>query len=514
MFFCSQIISIIITVGVFRIGRHSRSNTEDEDNVRRRSKSLVARIGMSVFKIALIQDPYHLTSDHYQYLLVLSLSVLSVVILWELMYLDLYQHTERRWNPAFECSWGLDYPPECVVYLELLIATLIVLLATLFINIAICRRPTQIRSGNDNFGVSKRKSLQALKEKLKGGPKRSGKVTLYYKFAIDAMEEVRDSRAPSSIPWQKSWGFIIVSCLWTTAMIGMSFVVHADIVLDFLNPGKGGVTFTYIRRVISILLSYFIVVIFLRFFMRTMYRLNAMLHKGILSILHTPYFMYSQSTSSNFKTTYSTAFMLMKIPSNPMSFIVRNDSKNPEQPTVPDAERKDDQNDQEEQTKEKDSKSTEQVNDEESKYEEQNSQRNDDGALNSSEVEEAVESKESEERSREREMARTESKRELEALKSKIEALEKTLMVKESGTDAGIEKDEKEEKKPKDVAYLDYKTQYLDPTFMMAWWTLRQHIEQYELCYFFEVGPISKISTLPIRCALNDHTADESNHFL
>ena len=42
-------------------------------------------------------------------------------------------------------------------------------------------------------------------------------------------------------------------------------------------------------------------------------------------------------------------------------------------------------------------------------------------------------------------------KRELEALKSKIEALEKTLMVKESGTDAGIEK---EEKKPKDPLFI------------------------------------------------------------
>ena len=37
------------------------------------------------------------------------------------------------------------------------------------------------------------------------------------------------------------------------------------------------------------------------------------------------------------------------------------------------------------------------------------------------------------------------------------------------------------------VKYLDTQTRYLDPTFLLAWWDLREHIENYELTYFFEV---------------------------
>ena len=390
MLWCSQIISIFITGGVFYYGSR---NKETEGNaglmIARMGIPVIKIAGIPVIKIAVIEDPYHLTSAHYQYLLVLGLSVLSVLILWELMYLELYERTDQRWNPAFECSWGLDYPPECVVYLELLGATLIVLLATLFINIAICRRPTNIRCGNDvdNFGASSRKSLQALKQKLRGN-KRNEDVTLYYKFAIDAMEQVRDSRAPSSIPWQKSIPFVIVSCLWSFAMIGMSFVVHADIALDFWSAGKGDVDFTYIRRVISILLSYFIVVIFLRFLMRTMYRLNAMLSKGIPSF---PYSIFYVQVTFIFKFQHnifhiSTAFMLMKIPSNPMSFIGKEMPKTEEGMDDDDSDSegqmKNDKSKSEEQMSaekgDEDSKEQEEVKNDKSKSEEQKSVENDD----------------------------------------------------------------------------------------------------------------------------------------
>ena len=63
------------------------------------------------------------------------------------------------------------------------------------------------------------------------------------------------------------------------------------------------------------------------------------------------------------------------------------------------------------------------------------------------------------------------------------------------------------------IGYLDMKARYLDPTFLMAWWNLREHIENYELNYFFEVCTISKSFSPSILCieyAL--YTADESNH--
>ena len=75
-------------------------------------------------------------------------------------------------------------------------------------------------------------------------------------------------------------------------------------------------------------------------------------------------------------------------------------------------------------------------------------------------------------------------------------------------------KNDAEQAEVEKVKYLDSEAQYLDPSFMMAWWNLRQHIEKYELTYFFEVKSISKICSLPIHCALNDYTADESNRFL
>ena len=238
-------------------------------------------------------DPYHLASDLYIYWLVSSLFILNLLNLLELWYL----YRTEGWNAAFVCSTGLDYPPECVVYLELIGASIIVLLATLFINIAICRRPTGIGQDADEFRAAQGKSFKTLKGKLKEHEHR-GKVTMYYKFAIDAMEEVRISQAPSSvangfidydknccgrnrtfkIPTVKFLGFVGVASAWTLAMLVMSFVVHQEVIY-----GLFGDEFNF-RRIVSILMSYFIVVVSLRFFVMTMYRLNAMLHKGILYI--------------------------------------------------------------------------------------------------------------------------------------------------------------------------------------------------------------------------------------
>ena len=44
-----------------------------------------------------------------------------------------------------------------------------------------------------------------------------------------------------------------------------------------------------------------------------------------------------------------------------------------------------------------------------------------------------------------------------------------------------------DEDNEEELQYLDARTSFLDPTFLMAWWNLRQHIENYELNYFFEV---------------------------
>ena len=148
-------------------------------------------------------------------------------------------------NPAHECLTVLDYPVECVLYLELIGASIIVLLTTLFINIAICRRPAGIGHDADEFRASQGKSLKTLKGKLKEH-KQSEKVTLYYKFGIDAMEEVRISQAPASIPNGfrkrdikccdrtmtlkvpsfKLIGFVGITSLWTLGMLAMSFFVH------------------------------------------------------------------------------------------------------------------------------------------------------------------------------------------------------------------------------------------------------------------------------------------------
>merc|ERR1712176_116612 len=47
------------------------------------------------------------------------------------------------------------------------------------------------------------------------------------------------------------------------------------------------------------------------------------------------------------------------------------------------------------------------------------------------------------------------------------------------------------------VKYLDTQTRYLDPTFLLAWWDLREHIENYELTYFFELtNPIISLEIM------------------
>lgn len=197
---------------------------------------------------------------------------------------------------ARDCSKidiDIAYQDECVVYLELVGASIIVLLATLFINIAICRRPAGIGLDADEFRASQGKSLKTLKLKLKEH-KQEEKVTMYYKFAIDAMEEVRISQAPSSIPngfnsrevkccgrnitikipTAKLIGFVGIAFVWMLGMLAVSFVVHQEVFWDLF-----GDDIDY-RRVSSIAISYFIVVVFLRFFMMTMYRLSSMLQKG------------------------------------------------------------------------------------------------------------------------------------------------------------------------------------------------------------------------------------------
>ena len=267
--------------------------------------------------------------------LVGSLFVLNVLHLLELLYL---YHTQK-WNPAHECLSQLDYPEECNVYLELIGASVIVLLSTLFINVAICRRPDY--SNFAEFRASDRQSLKILKEKLRENKQRKN-VTFYYKFAIDAMEEVRVSPSPISIPNAKNIGFIVVSLVLTVIAIAVSYMVHPDIIgslfmatlstkvvslalvifsLVFMVMMSLGVATVVravlalmvlvlassvvmalasdndiwrnlhsIRRVVSIFFSYFVVVNFLRFFMMTMYRVKAMLYKGILSMFYRLYF--------------------------------------------------------------------------------------------------------------------------------------------------------------------------------------------------------------------------------
>ena len=72
--------------------------------------------------------------------------------------------------------------------------------------------------------------------------------------------------------------------------------------------------------------------------------------------------------------------------------------------------------------------------------------------------------------------------------------------VNEKGKIADSDRELREEKESEEhgdvekkrVNYLDTKTSYLDPPFLMAWWNLREHIENYELNYFFEVCSIAK----------------------
>ena len=56
---------------------------------------------------------------------------------------------------------------------------------------------------------------------------------------------------------------------------------------------------------------------------------------------------------------------------------------------------------------------------------------------------------------------------------------------KKNENDDDEEKDEEEQENV--GGYLDTKTRYLKPVFLLAWWDLREHIENYELTYFFEV---------------------------
>ena len=108
-------------------------------------------------------------------------------------------------------------------------------------------------------------------------------MTLYYKFAIDAMEEVRISPSPLTVPRWKFAGFVGIACLWTVGMMGLSYAVHPSVVNKFIKVDRENYNY---RRVVSIILSYFIVAMFLRYFMMTMYRVQAMLNKGIWYIFH------------------------------------------------------------------------------------------------------------------------------------------------------------------------------------------------------------------------------------
>ena len=63
------------------------------------------------------------------------------------------------------------------------------------------------------------------------------------------------------------------------------------------------------------------------------------------------------------------------------------------------------------------------------------------------------------------------------------------------------------------VKYLDTQTRYLDPTFLLAWWDLREHIENYELTYFFEVYCLETVPKTLINNVCQ-YTADKSHYIV
>eukprot|EP01084_Bolivina_argentea_P249616 417950_1 len=98
------------------------------------------------YNFVIFKDPYHLVPNNYVYYFYGSYLILNILNLIELSRL----YFNKEINVVFDCSFsdyvGDEIPKECVVYLELIGSASVVLLATLFINFAVCRRPNPPRT--------------------------------------------------------------------------------------------------------------------------------------------------------------------------------------------------------------------------------------------------------------------------------------------------------------------------------------------------------------------------------
>ena len=356
----------------------------------------------------------------------------ALIILNFFNVLELYHFYDREvFNAPYVCTFEeglLDgmIAEECVVYFELMGACTAVFLSMLFINVAVIRSPKPQNTGKKlkDFGQGREYSLRDL-QTLANDPKARKGVKTYYKYAIDVIQEVRESEAPLYMPnawyeWKWCSKCCCIKCCRCRCLLpslaeivrlvslGMfiglltlvSLYTHPDEYLNAMGANWG--------HSASVVISYLVVVVFLFCYLRAMWLISMMFRK---------------------------AYALMKISSNPGDFI-----ENFSQDTAAAQDGRAQSPDHISQLKQQ----RETFSDLLEKVRNGMEQRND-------EMNEAIES-----------------------LETKVKQLMKDRDGEARGNGALKH-------------YLNERMKIVDPNFVRAWSTLREHIQRWELQYFYEV---------------------------
>jgi len=261
------------------------------------------------------KDPYHMLPRvlwvPYMYWVFGSLATLNVFNAFELLRL---RYTEGV-NAAFECTFNggsLMGPTtqQCVVYFELIGASTAVFLSMFFVNVAISRRPCW------DSGKDRKASLDNLVALAKASDDRG--VRMYFKNAIDVIDEVRESDAPSLMPsWFKTVevpnalkrcckskdimalptlkfvGIVAAGLAFIGCFALVSLYTHPDAYISALKGDE--------FHLAMVVVGYAIIAVFLWFYMMVMFKLTMMFGKS---------------------------HALMKISSDPLKFISNLDDQN------------------------------------------------------------------------------------------------------------------------------------------------------------------------------------------